>query len=146
MEKNRKILKECSIVILAIVALNLVMGIVNLCVNGLPNADQIPEGMSAELVKIVAIIALVVGFILLFPQIYLGLKGLKIAGGEAVTSKAPLNWAIVLAVLAAISAISSISNLVKAFNADTLISVLTQVVDVVFFAYYYICVRKIAEN
>lgn len=143
MDKNKKTLKEYSIVILVFVAITLVRSIVSLCVKGLPQVEAIPEGMTKELVNIAAIISCVIGFIILIPQIYVGLKGLQIANGATVNGKAHLIWALILAVLAAISTISAISGLISAINFDTIYNVIDPAIDVLLFVCYYICARKI---
>ena len=145
MEQNKKELKWLSIVILALVALSLIRAIVNVCINGLPVAKDVPAGMTKELVQIVTIIAFVASLLLLLPQIYLGVKGLKIANG-AESGKAHLVWAIVLIVLSAIAAINGISNLTKVFNLDSVMNLLGPAVDVLLFVCYYVYARKIANN
>ena len=142
MEKNRKDLKTLSILVLALVGLTLVRAIVSACVNGIPQA-QATQGISQEMVKIMSIIAFALSFVLLLPQIYVGVKGLKIADG-APSSKAPVVWAIILAVLAAISTISAISNMLKVFNFDTILAVFDSALDVAVYICYCLCIRKIA--
>ena len=72
MEKNRKELMTFSIVILVLAAFTLVKLIVNACVNGLPQITEIPEGFTKEAVQVITIIAYVLSFLTLLPQIYIG--------------------------------------------------------------------------
>ena len=82
MDKNRKDLKSYSILILVLVALTLIRSIVNFCTNGLPQAEGLPAGSGKELVQISTIIGLVVGILLLIPQVYVGVKGIKVANNK----------------------------------------------------------------
>lgn len=143
MDKNRKELKSFSIVILAFVALDLIKIIISLFVKGLPLPNEIPEGMSKDIVQITTIIIFVVSLIILIPQIYVGVKGLMIANG-AKSGNAHIIWAIILVVLSAIATISGIVDITKAFSFDALLNILSPAVDVVIFAFYYFYAKKIA--
>ena len=142
MEKNRKDLKVVSIAILALLGLTLVRTIVNACIQGIPQI-QATEGLSQEAIKIASIIAFVLTFVLLLPQVYVGVKGIKIAnGGEF--GKAPFIWVIILGVLAVVATISALSNMFKAFNFDTVLVAVDCALDVAIYLCYYISLRKIA--
>lgn len=142
MEKNRKELKSFSILILALVALSLIRAIVNVCLNGVPQISA-TEGLTKEMIQVVSIIALVVSLLLLLPQIYVGVKGIKIANG-APSGKAHIVWAIILAVCAVIALISAISALIKAFNFDSILNLIDPAVDVAAYVFYYIYARRVA--
>ena len=144
MEKTRKQLKEYSIVILILTAITLVRAIVSVCVKGLPLPAVIPQGMTVEMVRIVSIISFALTFVFLIPQVYVGLKGMKISDG-ATCNKAPRVWALVLAILAGIATISSAIDLFKAFNVDQLLTVIDVAVDLLLFTCAYLCLRKIAK-
>ena len=144
MEKNRKDLKTLSILILILTGLTLARSVTDLIVNGLP---QVPEtdGLSQGLLRIVAIISLVIGLLLLLPQIYIGIKGMQIADG-ATSGKAPLVWAIILAVLAAISTISGLSNMLGSFTFGSALNFVDCALDVVVYIFYFIFARKVILN
>lgn len=144
MEKVKKDLKVYSIVILAFVAFTLVRAIVSACVYGIPQPAEIPQDSTKEMVKIMTIIAFVLSFVLLLPQVYVGFKGIKIADG-AICNKAPRVWAIILALLAGIATVSGLIDLFKLFTFDQLLSVLDTAVDVVLFVCYYLCLCKLAR-
>jgi hypothetical protein len=143
MDKNRKELKSFSIVILAFVALDLIKIIISLFVKGLPLPNEIPEGMSKDIVQITTIIIFAVSLIILIPQIYVGVKGLMIANG-AKSGNAHIIWAIILVALSAIATISGIVDITKAFSFDAVLNILSPAVDVVIFAFYYFYAKKIA--
>ena len=141
MEKNRKDLKILSILILVLTGLTLVRSITELIVNGLP---QVPESneLSQGILRVTAIISLVIGLLLLLPQVYVGIKGMKIADG-APSGKAPLVWAIILAVLAAISTISGLSNMLGALTFGSALNFVDCALDVVVYIFYFILARKV---
>ena len=141
MEKNRKALKTLSILILVLAGLTLVGSIIELIVNGLPQAPG-ADGLSQGILKITAIISLVIGLLLLLPQVYVGIKGMKIADG-APSGKAPLVWAIILAVLAAISTISGLSNMLGALTFSSALNFVDCALDVVVYIFYFILARKV---
>ena len=145
MEKNRKDLRIYSIVILALVALVLIRNIVSVCVNGLPPITEIPEGFTKETVEIIKIISFALTFVVLIPQVFVGLKGIKVANNPDVRGEAHMVWAIILAVLSAVAVISGIIDLVKKFDVDLLLAVINNVLDVCIFIGYYLCARKIAN-
>lgn len=145
MEKTRKNLKEYSIVVLAFIALTVIKAIVGICINGLPQANEIPEGMTRELAQMITTIAFALSFVVLIPQIYVGVKGLKIANDPETSVKAYLVWTAILAVLAAISTINEISQLVKAFSAERLLDLVYPAVDTLLFACCFVSARKIAN-
>ena len=146
MEKNKKDLKIYSILILVFVAISLVKIIVSACVNGLPQLAEIPEGMTKETVQIVSIVAFVISFIVLIPQIYVGIKGVKIGTGATANGKAHMIWAIILAVLACVSTISAIIELTKVFDFSYVLNALDAAVDALLFISYYLLARKIAAK
>lgn len=146
MEKNRKDLKAYSIVILAFVALVLIQNIIELCVAGLPQPTEIPEGMTEEIYKIAVIVILVISFIFLIPQVYIGVKGIMVANNPEIGGKAHIGWAFALAIISALALISSISDLIKVFNVPNVLTVITTAIDVIVFIYYYIIARKIANK
>lgn len=145
MEKNRKELKVLSIVILAFIALTMIKALVTVCVNGLPQATEIPQGMTAETVKIVAIVFLVLGFVVAIPQIYVGVKGILVANGAA-GGKGHIIWALILAILAGVSVISGISELTKGFSVDSVLGVLDPAIDLALFVSFYVYARRVANE
>ena len=145
MEKARKDLKVYSIVILALTAIVLIGNIVSVCVKGLPPVTEIPEGLTKETVEIIKIISFALTFVVLIPQIFVGIKGIKVAKNPDARGKAHMVWAIILAVLSAVAVISGTIDLVKKFDVDLLLGVINNVLDVCIFIGYYLCARKIAN-
>lgn len=134
MENSKKQLKIISLFILIFAALSVartVIGIFTITVT----PDQIPEGLTEGLVRIALIIGQIGAIIFVIPQLYIGLKGVKLAnGGEG--SKAQIVWAIVLTVLSVVTLISTVSNILS--TKDVLNNVLTLVIALCDVALYYL--------
>ena len=144
MEKNRKELKTLSIVILALVAFSLVKLIVDLCVNGIPQITPIPQGLTKEIVDVIVIITLALTCVAFLPEIYIGIKGIRVANNNA-KGKAHLVWAIILIVFSVIAVAGGISNLVKNVNTMNIINLCDVVIDGLLYVTYFDYARKIAK-
>ena len=145
MEKNRKELKTLSILVLALVAIDVILNIITACVNGIPKVQEVPAGMTRELADAIAMVTFILAFVVFIPQIYVGIKGIKIANG-AESGKAHMIWAIILAIFACISVITAISSISKGVNANSIMNIISPAVDLFIFVCYFIYARKIANN
>ena len=145
MEKNRKELKILSIVILALVAFSLVKLIVDVCVNGIPQITPIPQGLTKEIVDVIVIITLALTCVAFLPEIYIGIKGIRVANNNA-KGKAHLVWAIILIVFSAIAVAGAISNLVKNVNTMNIVNLCDVVIDGLLYVTYFDYARKIAKE
>lgn len=143
MEKSKKELKAFSILVLAFVAFILIRSIVDLSLNGLPQVNEVPKGVTKGMIKTTQIIMIVVSFIFLLPQIFIGVRGLKIANGANAKGKAHMVWAIIFVLLAILSSVASIVDLVKDFNFDNSINLLSSLIDLILFGGYYVYARKV---
>jgi hypothetical protein len=143
MEKNKKELKTLSYAILFLVALSLIRLIVDICVNGLPKVNV--EGVSAEVANVMTIVAVVLSFVLLLPQVYVGVKGVKIANGGK-GDKWHIVIAVILGICALTAVVSNCISMVKTFNFDTVLAVVDSALDVAIFVWYIITARKIAKG
>ena len=135
MTNARKNLKLMSIVILALTVFSFVR--VGLSAFSMDfNMEELPEGTTASIILAAQIALCVFSFILLLPQIYVGVKGMKIAKNPD-NSKAHIVWATILAVLSVICIISPVAGIIRtgdfAGNFAELIDVVTDAA--VYFAY-----------
>ena len=144
MEKNKKELKILSILILVLVAWSVIKAIVNVCLYGMPKLEA-TEGVSQEVMQVAGVIVFVLSFVVLLPQVYVGVKGILVADKGA-KGKGHIIWAIILAVLAAIAAISSAISVFKAFSADNLVSLGLAATDLAVYLAYFVIARKIAND
>ena len=145
MEKNRKELKSFSFLILAIVAMELIRAIITLCIAGVPNASEIPSGVTEDIARVVYIITIALAFIVAIPEIYVGIKGIKIANG-AKGGNAHIIWAVILAVFAGLSLISAISDIFSEFSIDGLFDILGAAINLTLFAFYYVYACRVAKE
>jgi hypothetical protein len=145
MEKQRKDFKVLSIVILVLTILDFVAIVLELCISGLPQISSEEVGLSKEIIDVVVIISVVLTMVFLLPEIYLGIKGIKLANNPSIGGKAHLVWAVILMVLSCLSAVSLTVELVGKFSYSGLRDVAEQVLDVAIFACYFYYARKIAN-
>lgn len=98
MEQTRKQLKIYSVIVLALAGLSLLNILFGLFFSEfsevLKNA-AIPEGAPDNIFLITQIFVLVISFLLLLPQAYIGIKGLKMAKTPN-SSKGHIVWGIIL--------------------------------------------------
>lgn len=129
MEKTRKNLKITSIVLLIFAGSSL-LNILGEIFFGEINNAAIPEGAPENILLITKIILLVFSTLLLWPQIYISIKGLKIAKSPD-ASKRHIFWATVLLVLSIIGLISPVRELLDGAsvyqNTGSILSILIEV-------------------
>ena len=114
MKQARKQLKIWSIVVLIFAAATLLSLASELMFGDLNNAT-IPEGAPDNILLITKTILLVFSLVLLIPQIYVGVKGLRIAASPD-SSKGHILWAIILLVATALTLITPAIDIFKGVN------------------------------
>lgn len=103
MENSRKNLKNSSIIVLALAALSLINILFELFFGELSEELKnaaLPEGGSDNIILIARIIIVVVSVLMLLPQAYIGIKGLKLAKNPD-SSRAHIVWGVILIVFTA---------------------------------------------
>lgn len=134
MENAKKQLKSLSYFIFIFAALSVVRAVVGVLTIEI-TADMIPKGLTEEIVKVATIVVYVCTLVIIIPQLYIGVKGVKLAnGGEG--SKAQIIWAKVLLVLSVIALISTVSTLTG--GQDIFDNVLALIIAVCDVAIYYL--------
>lgn len=117
MENAKKQLREGSLLVLFFAALSLVRMIFDALTIYFTDAKNVPvEGVTQDIVTISSIAFLVVGIICLIPQVFVGLRGLKIAKEPAAT-KGHIVWARILMIISIVALVSIIPTLFEP-NAD----------------------------
>ena len=130
MEQTRKNFKITSIIILALAGATLL----NL-VAGLAFGDFSTEGVSSDELLFAKIFILVVSFIMLLPQIYIGIKGLLVAKKPG-TSKGHIIWAIILFIFSVINLINSGIGIITKDGMESVTGILSILVEAsVYFEY-----------
>ena len=133
---SRKGLKMSSIVVL-IFAVVSVLNIVSELLFGDLNNAEIPAGSPDNILLITKIILLAVSFVLLLPQIYIGLKGLKLAKYPD-SSRLHIVIGIILLVLTAVDLISPMISVIKMESVFQNVSELCGVIVEVMVYYEYV--------
>lgn len=111
MENNKKSLKISSILILVLAAASLFRLLANL-IDGIKLApSDIPAGMDIDLVNAVIYVLAVMGFVMLLPQIYVGLKGLKVSHSPD-SSRGYIIIATIMIAFTALAAVSPVTELI----------------------------------
>ena len=109
MEKARKSLKEMSIVMLILAGLSFIKSCVFFIEAGLKlDSAEYTEGALITGIVILCIF----GLVLCIPEIYIGVRGIKISKNP-VGTKGHIVWAIILAVISVLCVISSVSNIIQ---------------------------------
>jgi uncharacterized membrane protein len=144
MEKNKKNLKVLSILILALAVYSLIRIVLSVFSIDL-NPEDLTDGASATLLLIGQIFVCVVSVILLIPQIFVGIKGIKVSNNPD-SSKAHIVWAVILTVLSVIGILSPASELIKGVAVlDNLLAVADMVLDAIIYIEYINYAKKLVK-
>ena len=147
MANLRKNLKIISILILVLVVFSLARMIVDVCKNGFGDIGELPEGVSPEVGEVLVVIVWAIGVLFLLPQVYIGIKGIKLATNpSSVTGRAHLVWAAVMTILSVLSVISCISKISQGYTSEKFWSLFDVLLNVLVFCTYYYYARKIANE
>ena len=111
MDNSRKYLKIWSFVVLLFAGLTLLEIVSALWLGDLSNID-LSTGNEALVLLVTRIVVLSVSLICLIPQVYIGVKGLKVAKNPD-SSKGHIIWGTVLLVFAVIGVISPLTEIIK---------------------------------
>ena len=144
MEKTKKNLKITSVVLLIMAGFSLLNILAELCFGEINNA-AIPEGAPGNILLITKIILLAISSLLLWPQIYISIKGIKIAKNPN-ASKRHIFWATVLLVLSVIALISPVVDLLNQISVyQNIGAILSILIDVVLYFEYVKYAKAIAK-
>ena len=144
MEKNKKNLKILSILLLALAVYSLIRIVLSVFSIDL-NPEDLTDGASATLLLIGQIFVCVVSFILLIPQIFVGIKGIKVSNNPD-SSKAHIVWAVILTVLSVIGILSPASELIKGVAVlDNLFAVADMALDAIIYIEYINYAKKLVK-
>lgn len=122
MEQAKKHLKWTSIALLALAGSTLLQIVAELLFGDLNNAE-IPAGSPDHILMITKIILLGFSCVMLFPQVYVGVKGLLVVKAPN-ASKGHIVWAIILFVFTVVDLLSPAFALVMQDNVNENLSLL----------------------
>ena len=144
MEKNKKNLKILSILILALAVYSLIRIVLSVFSIDL-NPEDLTDGASATHLLIGQIFVCVVSVILLIPQIFVGIKGIKVSNNPD-SSKVHIVWAVILTVLSVIGILSPASELIKGVAVlDNLLAVADMALDAIIYIEYINYAKKLVK-
>lgn len=134
MSISRNHLKEASFLVLLFTAFSFIRMIIQLFVGF--EADPTQVGVSHEIIVATMIVVFVVGLILLLPQLYVGVKGMKIAKNPT-SAKGHIVWAVILLVFSAFGIISTVTSIAEQINVvDNVITLVDHALDVIVYCMY----------
>ena len=144
MEQKRKNLKVVSAIVLIFTGLTFLRTAV-----GYLFTDQgiaiLPDGSSVILQLIVRLIMVAVTLVFVLPQIYMGVKGLRIAKNP-VPAKAHVVWAWILLVLAILGLIEPVTAVLQPGGlAGNVVALIIGLLSVVIYFAYIRCARAVAK-
>ena len=142
MEQLKKHLKISSIVVLIFTlgtVFNIIAGLMEL------NTLNVPEGAPDNTLMITQIILIVVSAILILPQIYIGLKGLKIAK-KPNSSKSHIVVAIILFIFTLLSLLSSSFTLIEGMSNEGIGTLLGIAIEASVYFDYIMAARAVAKE
>ena len=144
MEQKRKHLKVASVIVLAFTGLTFLCTAVEYLFTD-QGIAVLPDGSSVILQLIVRMIMVAFTLVFMLPQIYIGVKGLRIAKKPA-PAKAHVVWAWILLVFSILSLIEPVAAAVQpgglAGNVEALINGL---ISIVLYIVYVRCARAVAK-
>lgn len=109
------------------------------------NSAAVPEGAPANTLLIAKIILLAISALLIWPQVYVAIKGIKIAQNP-VGRKRHIFWATVLLVLSIIGLISPVFELIKGGAAyQNMGAVLSLLIEACLYFEYVKYAKEIAK-
>ena len=139
MNNAKKELKLMSILILAFAALTIVMNCIKAFTGGLTitelPADAKNLGLTLEAYQIVAYITFALTLLFILPNVFVGLRGLKMSKEPAKT-KGHIVWAFILGALALVSMFSHIPQAIGTPNFDNIWTVIDKAVEAFIFGTY----------
>ena len=145
MDTNRKHLRDLSGLVLFF-ALLAAIGLVSDALALDFNIQNLPDNVSEGIASFMRIFLCVFGFILLLPQIYVGVKGLKIAKNPT-TSKGHIVWAIILTVCTVMSIPSPISDIAQGIQVGANIMELFRLaIDILLYVTYVVCAKRVLND
>jgi hypothetical protein len=131
MEKSRKYLKFMSEIILICLTFSFLRSILEVFLTKVTDAN-----IPTQFLIIAKIMLCVIYALLYAPQIYIGVKGIKVANTPD-SSKAHIVWAVIFLVFAVFGIISSVSGLIKAEDVtNNIFSLVDAAIDLALYVFY----------
>ena len=145
MENSRKQLKIASIVVLVFWLISLV-NLISALFFGDLNEAAVPDGSPENTLMITRIFVLSLSAIMLLPQLYVGIKGLRVAANPD-NSKAHIFWAVILFIVALSNLIPPILAAIRGESvSDNVLEAFSAVVDVIVYFDFIVYARAVLKG
>ena len=146
MEKTRRKLMAFSIFILGFAVYTLVsLGLELFLGNGFENLT-VPEGAPENIIGITKMFIIAVTLVLVLPQIYVGIKGVRVARNPD-SSGGHIFWAVVLFIFALVGIVSAVINIVNNGGAgDGFSMMINGVIEAIFYLEFIIYARRVKNE
>ena len=148
MEKNKKNLRFMSIVLLILAGLSLLSILFELFFGELSDAFKgatLPEGATDNVILVAKIVILAISLLLLLPQVYIGIKGIKIAKNPD-NSKGHIVWGVILIVFTALGLGSPIAGLIQGSDIMGNIASLCSIIVDICILYEYVSFARAVQK
>lgn len=145
MKNSRKQLKAYSFLVLLFAAFSLTRLIVELIVIGF-DKETATLGVSPELMLVATIILFVISLIFLLPQVYVGVRGLKIAKAPKAT-KGHIVWAVILLAFSVFAIFTPISDIMANVNVvDNIVTLIDHALDIIVYCMYIKYANRVLKS
>ena len=145
MEKNRKNLRDMSGLVLFCTLLSAIRLISDSLALDF-NIQNLPADVTEGLAAVSRIVLCVIGFILLLPQVYMGVKGIKLSK-KPDASKGHIVWAIILTVMTAIAIYTPVSDIIAGVQVGAnIMELVIMAVDILLFVTYAVCAKRVQKD
>ena len=145
MEQSKRSLKISAFLLLFFAAMTLIRVVLGVIFEDFSSAE-LPDGNTDNVILISKIVLLAVAGLCLIPQVYVGVKGIKVANSPD-GSKAHIIWAEILFIITVLSLISPIVGLVKNdTESDNIGALLSLLLEGSVYFEYILDARKIAKG
>ena len=144
MKETKRNLKVLSIVILAMAVYSLIRVVLSVFTMDF-DTSNLPDGATASIVLAGQIAVCVISLILLLPQVFVGVKGIKVSNTPD-SSKAHIVWAVILTVFSIIGVISPVLNLIQKTDiVGNLFEAADMAIDAVIYIVYIKCAKQLLK-
>ena len=110
------------------------------------NPTDLPEGTTKGMFIAAQIIVLVIGLIILLPEVFVGVRGIKLSKSPD-SRKGHITWAKVIIVLSVIGLIAPISGLIQGERiVSNILEVIDLLCDVAVFYLFIIFAKQVANE
>ena len=146
MDKSRSRLQEAGIVILFLAGISFIRTIVDMIL-GFRNLEvDAAKGITEGVIIAAIIVVGVLGILILLPQLYIGVKGIKAAADPSISIKTATLWAKILLVVCVICLAAPIASIINTGRViDNALELADLCIDIAAFYYFIYAAKGVAK-